>query len=155
SYIIAKKYSITNRNELRNAAIVGVLTFVFVLITINSIKYVWGRERYRHMIAEGSFNRFSMWFIPHGPASGDDFMSFPSGHSANSAVMIWITLIPTFADSMKNKKNWLLLFAVVWMIMVTTSRVIIGAHFASDVTMGATISLIIFTVLKNKYIKNS
>lgn len=31
---------------------------------------------------------------------------------------------------------------------------VLGAHFASDVTMGATITLIIFTLLKNKYIKN-
>lgn len=153
SYVIAKKYSITNRNELRNAAIVGVLTFVFVIIAFNLLKYAWGRERFRHMMTVGSFDGFSMWLIPHGPAAGDDFMSFPSGHSANSAIMIWITLIPTFVNSLKNKKNWFLLFAVAWIILVATSRVIMGAHFASDVTMGAAISLIIFTVLEEKYIK--
>lgn len=151
SYAIARKYSITNRNELRNAAIVGVLTYVIVLIAFNSLKYAWGRERYRHMVAEGSFNGFSKWFIPHGPASGNEFMSFPSGHCANAAIMIWITLIPTFADSMKNKEKWFLLFAVAWIVLVATSRVIVGAHFASDAAMGAVISLIIFAVLKNKY----
>lgn len=155
SYIIAKKYSITNKKELRNAAIVGVLTFVFVIITFNSVKFGWGRERYRHMIEVGSFDGFSRWFIPQGLASGNEFMSFPSGHSANSAIMIWITLIPTFIDSLKDKKKWFLLIAAVWTIIVPISRVIVGAHFASDVTMGVTITLMIFTLLKNKYIEGT
>jgi membrane-associated phospholipid phosphatase len=154
SYFIAKKYSITNRNELRNAAIVGVLTFVFVIISFNLIKLGWGRERYRHMVAEGSFDGFSMWFIPQGKAAGNEFMSFPSGHSANAAIMIWITLIPTFVTSLKDKKKWFVGFAALWTIIVPISRVIVGAHFASDVTMGVTITLTIFTLLKNKYIKN-
>ena len=154
SYVIAKKYSITNREELRKAAIIGVLTFVFVIITFNLIKYLWGRERYRHMIQIGSFDGFSRWFIPQGFSSGNEFMSFPSGHSANAAIMIWITLIPTFIKKLKDKQNWLLIFAVVWTIIVPISRVIVGAHFASDVTMGITITLTIFTLLKNKYIKS-
>ncbi|WP_051623435.1 phosphatase PAP2 family protein [Clostridium hydrogeniformans] len=154
SYIIAKKEFITNKKELRNAAIVGLLTFVVVVITFNLIKFGWGRERYRHMISSGSFQGFSMWFVPQSLASGNEFMSFPSGHSANSAIMIWITLIPTFVSKLKNKKNYFLAFAVLWIVMVTTSRVIIGAHFASDVTIGATITLLTFTLLKNRYISN-
>ena len=154
SYIIAKKYSDTNKEELRRAAIVGVLTFVFVVIAFNSIKFLWGRERYRHMIEVGSFDGFSRWFIPQGFASGNEFMSFPSGHSANAAVMIWITLIPMFVTSLKDKKNWFIGFAALWIVLVPTSRIIVGAHFASDVTMGVTITLVIFALLKNKYIKN-
>ncbi|WP_042276347.1 phosphatase PAP2 family protein [[Clostridium] dakarense] len=154
SYIIAKKYSVTNKEELRRAAIIGVLTFVFVVIAFNSIKLLWGRERYRHMIEVGSFEGFSIWFIPQGLASGNEFMSFPSGHSANAAIMIWITLIPTFITSLRDKKNWFIGFAALWVILVPVSRIIVGAHFASDVTMGVTITLVIFTLLKNKYIKN-
>ncbi|MGL5641714.1 MAG: phosphatase PAP2 family protein [Paraclostridium sp.] len=155
SYIIARKYSTTNKEELRRAAIVGVLTFVFVVIAFNSIKFLWGRERYRHMIEVGSFAGFSKWFIPQGFASGNEFMSFPSGHSANAAIMILITLIPTFVTSLKNKKNWFIGCATLWIVLVPVSRIVVGAHFASDVTMGVTITLIIFTLLKNKYVKNS
>lgn len=154
SYIIAKKCAATHKEELRRAAIVGVLTFVFVIITFNSIKLLWGRERYRHMIEIGSFAGYSRWFIPQGIASGNEFMSFPSGHSANAAIMIWITLIPTFVTSLKDKKNWFIGFAVLWILLVPVSRIIVGAHFASDVTMGVTIALVIFTLLKNKYINN-
>lgn len=153
SYIIAKKYATTNKEELRNAAIVGVLTFVFVIIAFNLIKMGWGRERYRHMVEIGAFEGFSMWFIPQGFTLDNEFMSFPSGHSANAAIMIWITLIPTFITSLKPKKNWFIGFAILWILLVPVSRVIVGAHFASDITMGVTISLIIFTILKEKYIE--
>lgn len=154
SYIIAKKYSVTNKVELRNAAIVGVLTFVFVMIAFNLIKIGWGRERYRHMIATGSFEGFSLWFIPQKLTTDNEFMSFPSGHSANAAIMIWITLIPTFITSLKEKKNWFIGFSLLWILVVPISRIIVGAHFASDVTMGVTVTLIIFAILKSKYIKN-
>lgn len=154
SYVIAKKYADTHKEELRRAAIVGLLTFVFVTISFNLIKLLWGRERYRHMIATGSFAGYSMWFIPQGFASGNEFMSFPSGHSANSAIMVWITLIPTFIVKLKKRKNWLIGFVGLWIVLVPVSRIVVGAHFASDVTMGVTITLVIFTLLKNKYIKN-
>ena len=153
SYIIAKKYSSTNREELRNAAIVGVLTFVFVVITFNLVKMGLGRERYRHMIATGSFEGFSLWFTPQKLTTDNEFMSFPSGHSANAAIMIWITLIPTFITSLREKKNWFIGFATLWIVLVPISRIIVGAHFASDVTMGVTVTLVIFTLLKEKYIK--
>ena len=154
SYVIAKKCAATHKEELRRAAIVGILTFVFVIIAFNSIKFLWGRERYRHMIEVGSFAGYSMWFIPQDFASGNEFMSFPSGHSANAAIMAWITLIPTFVTSLKDKKNWFIGFAILWTLLVPVSRIVVGAHFASDVTMGVTITLVIFTLLKNKYINN-
>lgn len=154
SYAIAKKYAVTNKKELRRAALVGLLTFILVVIAFNSIKLLWGRERYRHMIAVGSFAGYSKWFIPQGLAAGNEFMSFPSGHSANAAIMIWIILIPTFVTSLKDKKKWFIGFAIIWTILVPISRVILGAHFASDVTMGVTLTLVIFTFLKEKYINN-
>ena len=153
SYIIAKKYSSTNREELRNAAIVGVLTFVFVVITFNLVKMGWGRERYRHMIATGSFEGFSLWFTPQKLTTDNEFMSFPSGHSANAAIMIWITLIPTFITSLREKKNWFIGFSLLWILVVPISRIMVGVHFASDVTMGVTITLIIFAILESRYIK--
>lgn len=153
SYIIAKKYSSTNREELRNAAIVGVLTFVFVVITFNLVKMGWGRERYRHMIATGSFEGFSLWFTPQKLTTDNEFMSFPSGHSANAAIMIWITLIPTFITSLREKKNWFIGFSLLWILVVPISRIMVRAHFASDVTMGVTITLIIFAILESRYIK--
>ena len=36
--------------------------------------------------------------------SNNEFMSFPSGHSANAAMLIWLTLVPSFTSF--NKKLW-------------------------------------------------
>ena len=154
SYGIAKKISVTNKAELRQAAIVGVLTFFCVVITFNLIKMGWGRERYRHMVAEGSFEGFSYWFMRQGFTTNNEFMSFPSGHSANGAIMIWLTLIPTFMPKLKNKQTLINTCVMVWIILVAASRVVVGAHFASDVTMGATITLITFSLLKKKYVNS-
>ncbi|MDU5111842.1 MAG: phosphatase PAP2 family protein [Clostridium sp.] len=154
SYFIAKKISTTNKVELRQAAIVGVLTFFFVVITFNLIKMGWGRERYRHMVSEGSFEGFSLWFIRKGFTTNNEFMSFPSGHSANATIMIWLTLIPTFIPKLKSKQVLINTCVIIWIILVAASRVVVGAHFASDVTMGATITLVIFSLLKKKYIKS-
>ncbi|MBZ9685653.1 phosphatase PAP2 family protein [Clostridium estertheticum] len=153
SYFLAKKISVTNKVELRQAAIVGVLTFFFVVITFNLVKMGWGRERYRHMVAEGSFDGFSLWFIRQGFTTNNEFMSFPSGHSTNGAIMIWLTLIPTFIPRLKSKQVLINSCVIVWIILVAASRVVVGAHFASDVTMGVTITLIIFSLLKKKYVK--
>lgn len=103
-YMISKSWSKYDDARLRDIALIGLLSVVIVLITFNLIKLGWGRERYRHMISIGSFEGFSRWFIPQGIAKSDEFMSFPSGHSANAALVIWFSLLPEYFASLKRKK---------------------------------------------------
>lgn len=153
-YFMIKKAMGNNEEELYKAAVLGFQLFLLVLLVFNLIKLGWGRERYRHMIEVGSFEGFSAWFIPQGLAAGNEFMSFPSGHSANAAVMMWITLLPAFVPALKSKETVLKVIAVVWIGCVMFSRIIMGAHFLSDVTMGATLSLCTFYLLYQKiYVK--
>ncbi len=147
-YMIAKSWSNYDDARLRDIALIGLLSVVIVLITFNLMKLGWGRERYRHMVSIGSFDGFSKWFIPQGSAQSDEFMSFPSGHSANSALVIWLSLLPGYFASLKNKKIVIWICILMWMILVPISRIVVGAHFASDVTIGFAISLIVFMSLK-------
>ncbi|MFL0488438.1 hypothetical protein CN931_24865 [Bacillus sp. AFS054943] len=151
TYMISKSWSKYDDARLRDIALIGLLSVVIVLITFNLIKLGWGRERYRHMISIGSFEGFSKWFIPQGIAKSDEFMSFPSGHSANAALVIWLSLLPEYFASFKRKKIGIWIFILMWMILVPVSRIMVGAHFASDVTVGVAISLIVFMTTK-KYI---
>ncbi|MDH4423339.1 MULTISPECIES: phosphatase PAP2 family protein [Bacillus cereus group] len=151
TYMISKSWSKYDDVRLRDIALIGLLSVVIVLITFNLIKLGWGRERYRHMISIGSFEGFSKWFIPQGIAKSDEFMSFPSGHSANAALVIWLSLLPGYFASFKRKKIGVWIFILMWMILVPVSRIMVGAHFASDVTVGVAISLIVFISTK-KYI---
>lgn len=132
------------------AAKIGLQLFLVVIVFFNLAKLGWGRERYRHMVATGDFSGFSHWFLPQGLASGNEFMSFPSGHSANAAIVMWITLFPKFIPALEKKENILKVIACIWIGCVMVSRIIMGAHFLSDVTMGMTISLVLFYVFYQK-----
>lgn len=134
-----------NPDALR-AAKLGLQLFVTVLLLFNLIKLGWGRERYRHMVSTGDFSGFSMWMIPQGLVTDNEFMSFPSGHSANAAVIMWLTLLPDFVPALSKRETLLKIFAILWIGCVMLSRIIMGAHFLSDVTMGMTLSLLIFYV---------
>lgn len=133
------------RAALKRAAIIGLLTFLCAIIIVNVIKNFWGRPRFRSMT--DPILNFTAWYLPQGIASGEEFRSFPSGHSANSAVVIWISLLPTFLPSLKGKERPLFIGAMVWALLVMFSRVVMGAHFASDVTVGVTITLASFLLL--------
>lgn len=153
-YFMISAIAETHGKELYKAAVFGLQLFLLVVLTFNLIKMGWGRERYRHMMETGDFSGFSPWFLPRGFTTENEFMSFPSGHSANAAVTMWITLLPTFLPSLKTKEALLKILSCVWIALVMVSRVIMGAHFLGDVAMGMTLSLVIFYLLyQKKYVK--
>ena len=45
------------------------------------------------------------------------------------------------------------MFIFAWIILVMLSRIVVGAHFASDVTMGVVISFSVFLFLKARFLK--
>ena len=149
-YYLLTKIKVEDKANLRKAALVGVFLFFLAILIINLIKIGWGRERYRHMVEINSFAGFTNWYLPNMFTLDNEFMSFPSGHSANASVIIWITLIPLFVPSLKKYTKGLTGVAILWILLVTTSRIIMGAHFLSDVTMGVTITLVCFILLKKK-----
>lgn len=149
-YFSAKSIAEHHGDELYRAGVFGLQLFLIVLLAFNLMKLGWGRERYRHMAAAGTFAGFSPWYLPQGLASGNEFMSFPSGHSANAAIMMWITLLPTFLPKLQNKEIVLKIAAFISIGPVMLSRIIMGAHFLSDVTAGMTVSLVVFYLLYQK-----
>ncbi|RAN91558.1 hypothetical protein B5P41_00925 [Bacillus sp. SRB_28] len=48
----------------------------------------------------------------------------------------------------KKKKIGVWILILLWMIIVPMSRIVVGAHFASDVTVGVAISVTVFMCLK-------
>lgn len=143
---LAKRYS----NKIRSIAIIAILTILIELALSYVLKYMWGRPRMRDL--EYPYEGFKRWY-EISFFSGND--SFPSGHSANAATIILLTLLPdVFFKNKKLSKILINVFCYAWIITVMISRVILGAHFSSDVLTGAGITLTIFYVLKNTlYIK--
>lgn len=65
----------------------------------------------------------------------------------NSAAVILLTLLPTFLPRLEGKDKVLRITAYVWIFLVGISRVVMGAHFTSDVTAGAMLSLALFDIV--------
>ena len=139
--LVVKRIPNSQYPALRKVAWVGLLTFIVAMIAVNMIKMGWGRMRFRAM--EESTAGFTPWYLPQGSASGEEFKSFPSGHVANSALILWILLIPTFYPLWDKYKSVLKIVAYAWIVFVALSRIIMGAHFISDVTVGFAVTAVI------------
>ena len=119
---------------------VGVTTFVVIWL----FKLVWGRIRFRSM--DGDYSLFTRWFIPQGFTGN---YSFPSGHTSNAAVIFTSTYYLRFTGK-KYLKPVMYSCLTVWLVTVALSRVLVGAHFLSDVLCGMAITLTIVRLWRPK-----
>jgi len=109
------------------------------------IKIFWGRIRFRELNLFQS--DFTEWYLPQGITGSQ---SFPSGHAA----MAWMLLPLILLLPKKNKFVKIITIALIvaWGITVPLSRIIIGAHYASDVIFGSSIMIISYLIFANKYV---
>lgn len=136
------------QNYRKIASIISFLAIINPLLFVQLIKLFWGRVRFRDL----SGGDFTQWFIPLGITGN---FSFPSGHAA----MGWMFL-PLLITLRKRKLNlWLkitTIFLVLgWGTFVALSRVIVGAHYASDVLFSTGLASIITIILYRRIYKNN
>ena len=129
-----------------------VLAFISIgmMIVINVIKIPWGRPRMRLLLATGNESYFQPWWklggslkaklIAEGVAS-DEFRSFPSGHTGCAACAMLAILLPTVCKRLRGKERLCLIVGAVWTAVVAFSRLMMGAHFLTDVTAATAITL--------------
>ncbi|WP_319532085.1 phosphatase PAP2 family protein [uncultured Cohaesibacter sp.] len=108
---------------LAHVQMFGLYVFLAVAgsgISNNIIKMAIGRARPRY------FDQFGATHFD-APGFSSGFQSFPSGHSATAGAMaiIFILLFP--------RLKWLWLACAFW---IGVSRVVVGAHYPSDVVAG-------------------
>lgn len=152
--VLVEKVDKSKRKELRKFAAIAIFYFLMEIILTTILKGYWGRLRFREM--SDPLTQFTPWYIITNQGGFDNrYASFPSGHVANSTMIIMITLLPTFLPKLIDKQVWLKTFAYLWIITVALSRVVMGAHFASDVTFGFVLSIVCFQIvvyLVNKFV---
>lgn len=114
------------------------------LIIIQPLKHIWGRVRFRDL--DLLYHKFTPWFLPNGITGHE---SFPSGHAA----MAWMLLPLLILVKNKNKiiRNAVLIVIIVWGLVVPLSRVVISAHYASDVLFGACIIILTYLIINSKH----
>ncbi len=128
---------VKSTNSLSNFFISSFIYILTVGVITQIIKHVVGRPRPNHANFEDvfSFKYFSL---------ESDFHSFPSGHSSTIFIVCFILV------SVLPKLRYFFYFLASF---VAFSRVVVGAHFFTDIVAGAILALILFKIL-NKLIEN-
>lgn len=120
------------------AAVVTILALANPILFVQLCKTLWGRVRFRDLAPD--FSNFTPWFLPQGVTG---HRSFPSGHTA----MGWMLLPLAFAgdrlslrghdwrrtisERFRRGGTWAVVLG--WGVLVAASRVVVGAHYLSDV----------------------
>jgi len=134
-------------NYQKISAIITILAVLNPLLFVQLIKVLCGRVRFRDLAI--NYSNYTPCFLPPGPSSSG--RSFPSGHTA----MGWMFL-PLLIFLRENKvkspvKVIIALFVLGWGLFVGLSRIVVGAHYASDVLFSTGISIITTLLLYKKF----
>lgn len=75
----------------------------------------------------------------------EEFKSFPSGHACSAAVfMMGVTFLPLFDEKYKKLEFPLFYGGLAWLLLVSFARMYVGAHYLTDVSMGAILAILFF-----------
>lgn len=140
--LLAKKLTRTHRDAFVRAAVIVVVGVILQEALVNVVKIIWARPRMRDLSAP--YAEFVPWYLPRVSALGGD--SFPSGHTARAAGSFFWVLLCGVYENLRSKRWAFLLFATVWTVFVGIGRIVLAAHFASDITAGAFLMLLSFTL---------
>ncbi len=146
-----------NKNMWIVFVIVVGLLLIALLAVIPVVKDNMRRPRYR-MLAATDITLFKNWWEPTKNYKelmetynmpSDNFKSFPSGHTAETSILLVAATFFPMADK-KFEKYQLPLFIAggCLTLLVAFARILAAAHFLSDVSMGA------FTTLALLFIAN-
>lgn len=139
------------RTVIRIAAVFLLVIFADILV-VNLIKIPWGRARMR-LVASDTRAYFMPWWqagtglrdtLVAAGVAAEEFKSFPSGHTANASSLMLLCLLPQLSPKLAGKQNVLFVIALVWTILVAASRIVMGAHYLTDTTVGFAVGLAVF-----------
>jgi len=129
-------------SSMKKEAVVLILLGLYVVISVNILKVVWGRPRMRSI---NSIDEFRYWWDIQPFAENEEFKSFPSGHTANGMMMLAYIM---FIDRIKwIKANAFIVFSLLWGIFGAIARVVLGAHFFTDVIVALYITIFGFALI--------
>jgi membrane-associated phospholipid phosphatase len=141
SLLFRKRYKFSKKSILFSRISFKTFFYGYLLIA-TPLKIFWGRIRFRDL-AE-NYSDFTPWYWPNGITGNQ---SLPSGHAAMSFMMIVLFIF--FMDKPFYKRIILKGLAISWGLAVCASRVVMGAHFTSDVLFGAMIVIVAYFFLIN------
>ncbi len=141
SVLFKKQHSFSKKAILFSRISFKMFFYSYILF-IQPVKILWGRVRFRDLAA--NYSDFSPWYLPHG-INGNQ--SFPSGHAAMAFMLL--ALFVFFTEKAFYKRFFLKGLIISWAAAVCISRIIVGAHYTSDVLFGAFAIIVSYLFLIN------
>ena len=142
--ILQIKSPVQNLLAINYSKVVLGMTFFGYVICIQVVKTFWGRVRFRDL--DALYSHFTPWYLPQGITGFD---SFPSGHAAMGWLLLPIFIL--FSRKTNLTKYFVLTLIIIWAVVLSLSRVAIGAHYASDVLFGSFFMIATFLIFSVKY----
>ena len=136
----------TDPDDLTRWALMVLAVWAAQAIILNVIvKPLWSRPRMRVIEVTPGLN-FQPWWVIGNPdkwsyiAAGvikDGFKSFASGHTAHAAIGLMLAGLPAAAFKEKPSRRRVVFWTTAAVsVLVAFGRIVIGAHFLSDVSCG-------------------
>ncbi|MCF0115989.1 MAG: phosphatase PAP2 family protein [Erysipelotrichaceae bacterium] len=129
SYFVAKHHTCDPTYGMRVLA-----GFVVLMVIMEAIKLMWGRPRYYSILEMGQ--SFRAVYMPKPLGLEEAFKSFPSSHTALATLSLFYVDHPLIRKY-KDKGRWIV---GLWIVLVAYSRIAMGWHYLTDVTMGFALS---------------
>ena len=166
-FVIGDYYGKKNENpKLAYAALVLAAFMVCDLVPLGQIlKVVASRPRFRITVDNPygiKANFFNWWELTDSfkalkdqfgtitPELSEHFKSFPSGHTGVAAVLIFgLPFLCNIIPQLKNKETLVYIIGVVFTILMGFSRMLVGAHYLTDVCFGA-LFMIVLCIFANE-----
>jgi len=137
--------------ELIRFSVGLIVVIVGEMIIINLIKIGWSRPRMRMLEVHSEYS-FNPWWI-FGSAdkadalgqgiSSEEFKSFPSGHTANAAILLYLApMLAWMSERGRRLIGPAVYVGLGWALAVAASRIVMGAHFLTDVTVGLMVTFL-------------
>ena len=143
--------------DLARRVLMAVVVLLAAYIAIEIVKNFMARPRPRVLFAGYEGIEFSPWyrrssgteeFMAAYGLERDAFKSFPSGHSLQAASLLAAYYgLSLVYPGLRQKLGIALAVEIVFALAVMACRMILGAHFLSDVSVGALMGVIAFFIL--------
>jgi len=164
--LAVNNFSDDSIKKLLKFSFVTIGAMIAAVLTVQVIKIPMGRMRYRAMNTIGDFSHYTRWYVANGQpdkdmmrelfGTTDACKSFPSGHTRAAAATFYLTtLMDVLGVKSRGKKAAVWLGAFLFTALVAVSRIMVGAHFFSDVLIGGTIGFLYVVLSKWFFLRKS
>lgn len=143
--------------DLARGVLLTITVLVVSFVAVEVVKNFMSRPRPRVLFAGYGGIEFCPWYQKYSGAEEfmatyglekDAFKSFPSGHSLQAASLLAAYYgLSLVYPGLRQKLGVALAIEAIFALTVMACRMILGAHFLSDVSTGALVSVIAFFIL--------